>query len=279
MEEITSIPADDILGKGNYEYKSLSRGGVKTRNKKVKSTVRWSLFEFGADVSVDIMIGLGIASLLLAYLPLDWISAFLGQQDLLTLAYVIILGIPVYACSIPSIPVIQGLLLLGASPGAAIAYMISGPATNLGELNAIRKAMGLKPALFYASSLILIALLAGLITDQIVFPDYQYHALRVEGELVVNQCCVPIVFGEKVGTMDAAAAIPQWHWPFGIVMIAIIVYGVFTKLRHFFINPCASCNWKTYGPNGFCGSKCHVRRNFEFMRNLKIIQHAFKKES
>ena len=43
----------------------------------------------------------------------------------------ILLGIPVYACSIPSIPVIQGLLLLGATPGAAVAYMIAVKRTSL----------------------------------------------------------------------------------------------------------------------------------------------------
>ncbi|MDB4335072.1 permease, partial [bacterium] len=141
---------------------------------KIFKTLKWSFFDLGADVSVDITIGLLIAAILLSALPLEWISTWLGQQDVYTLMYVILLGIPVYACSIPSIAVVQGLLLLGASPGAAIAYMIAGPATNLGELNAIRKAMGIKPSLFYALALVIIALSAGMVTDQLVFPDYQY---------------------------------------------------------------------------------------------------------
>ena len=221
----------------------------------------------GADVSIDILIGLSIASVMLAFLPLEWISTWLGQQELSTLFYVILLGIPVYACSIPSVMVVQGLLLLGATPGAAIAYMIAGPATNLGELNAIRKSMGFRPALFYTLSLIILALLAGLITDQLVFPDYQYHAYRVQGELVVQQCCVPLIFGDSV-TGSATYSIPLWHWPFGAVLAAVIIYGTVKKLWFFFINPCKNCSYKFYGTDGTCGSKCHVRRKSEFFRKL-----------
>ncbi len=235
---------------------------------KLSQTIKWSLFDLGADVSVDVTIGLGIAALILAFLPVEWISSWLGQQDFLTLIYVIMLGIPVYACSIPSVPVVQGLLLLGATPGAAIAYMIAGPATNLGELNAIRRSMGLKPAVFYTTALFVLALAAGLITDQFVFPDYQYHAFRVQGELVVQQCCVPLIFGEGIGTTGMSAQIPLWHWPFGIILFSIILYGVYIKLKHFIVNPCKTCTWKDYSEDGLCASKCHVRRKHDYLRKV-----------
>lgn len=255
------------IGSKNKSSKFERTVQEKKHKSKLMNTLKWSFLDLGADVSVDILIGLGIASLLLAFLPLEWISTWLGQQELSTLIYVILLGIPVYACSIPSIVVVQGLLLLGATPGAAIAYMIAGPATNLGELNAIRKSMGAKPAVFYALSLIILALVAGLITDQIVFPDYQYHAYRVQGELVVQQCCVPLIFGDSVGGASNYS-IPYWHWPFGIILATVIIYGTIKKLRFFILNPCKGCNWKTYGTDGTCGSKCHVRRKYEFFRKF-----------
>lgn len=242
---------------------------AKEPKNKICKVLKWSFLELGADVSIDIFIGLSIASLLLAVLPIEWISTFLGQQNITTLLYVIVLGIPVYACSIPSIPVVQGLLMLGASPGAAIAYMIAGPATNLGELNAIRNSMGPRPALFYLIALIAAALTAGLITDQLVFPDYQYHAYRVQGELVIQQCCVPLIFGDRIGDPGAAYSIPLWHWPFGITLFAVLAYGLIKKLRFFFVNPCKACTWKAYGVDGTCGSKCHVRRKYEFIRRWK----------
>ncbi|MDZ7723932.1 MAG: permease [candidate division KSB1 bacterium] len=249
------------------QYTPTAENALSSKQPKTLHTLKWSFLELGADVSVDIFIGLAMASLLLTFLPLEWISRWLGQQDLYTLVYVILLGLPVYACSIPSIAVVQGLLLLGATPGAAVAYMIAGPATNLGELNAIRRSMGGKPAVFYALALIVIALSAGMITDHLVFPDYQYHAYRVQGELVVSQCCVPLIFGDGIDSAVANRTSPVWHWPFALLLAAVILFGIFKKLRYFFINPCLSCSWRAYGADGVCGSKCHVRRKYEFLRN------------
>ena len=235
---------------------------------KIRKMLRWSFFDLGAEVSVDIVIGLLLASLLLSVLPLEWISSWLGHQKLSTLLYVIILGLPVYACSLPSIPVVQGLLLLGATPGAGVAYLIAGPATNLGELNAIRHAMGWKKAVYYALMLLLVALAAGFFTDYFVFPDYQYHAYRQQGELVVSQCCVPLMFGDAMGDQIVGnVSSPLWHWPFGILLTLIIVYGVVVKVKYFFINPCLGCTRIEY-MNGSCGGKCHVRRKYDFLKRI-----------
>ena len=89
---------------------------------------------------------------ILAFVPVDWISAWLGKQSLVTLFYVILIAIPLYTCSTPSIPVVQSLLLKGVSPGAAVAYLIAGPATNFGELAAIRSSMSKVPQRFLAAA-------------------------------------------------------------------------------------------------------------------------------
>ena len=243
-------------------------GGKAGGWEKIRECLRWSFFELGAEVSVDIVIGLGIASLILAVLPLEWISTWLGRQEISTLLYVIVLGIPVYACSVPSIPVVQGLLLLGATPGAGVAYLLAGPATNLGELNAIRHGMGWRKAVFYMFMLVVLALAAGLVTDRLVFPDYQYHAYRQQGELVVSQCCVPLMFGDAVGNRVVGnVASPAWHWPFAIILGCVVAYGVCKKLKDFFINPCTGCARIEY-MDGSCGGRCHVRRKYDLLKWL-----------
>ena len=232
---------------------------------KLKECIRWSFFDLGSEVSIDIVIGLSIASLILAVLPLEWISTWLGRQEISTLMYVIILGIPVYACSIPSIPVVQGLLLMGATPGAGVAYLLAGPATNLGELNAIRHGMGWRKALYYVLMLLVVALAGGIVTDQLVFPDYQYHAYRQQGDLIVSQCCVPLMFGDTMGDQIIGnVSSPLWHWPFGVILSVIIGYGSYKKLKYFFINPCMGCTRVEY-MDGACGGKCHVRRKYDLL--------------
>ena len=110
--------------------------------------MHWAFWDLGPDISVDLVIGLTVAALVLAFLPIELTEDYLGTRSIWTLLLVILIGIPVYTCSVPTIPIVWALFMRGAMPGAMLAYMIAGPATNLGELNAIRRNMGLSTAAF-----------------------------------------------------------------------------------------------------------------------------------
>src|SRR6185295_1343542 len=129
---------------------------------KLRGAAKWAFWDLGTDISVDLLVGLCIAAGLLALMPQGWIASVLGEQSFMTLVYVMLLGVPLYTCTVPSIPVTQSLLLLGVSPGAAITYLISGPATNLGEVNVIRKNLGGKTAVAFVVGLLSLAVAAGL---------------------------------------------------------------------------------------------------------------------
>jgi uncharacterized protein len=198
-----------------------------------KRWLHWSFIELGSSVSVELVIGLGFATVLLSMLPMDFISTWLGKQELATLIYVVIIGIPVYACSVPSVPIVHGFLLLGASPGAAVAYMIAGPATNLGELNAIRKGISKKAAIYYASALVVISLVAGLAVDHLFFPNYQYQAGFVKGKLVVEQCCIPLIFEKSDAYAASFAHISYLQWSTGALLSLLILIGLVRKINGF----------------------------------------------
>ncbi|MEM7559235.1 MAG: permease, partial [Planctomycetota bacterium] len=116
--------------------------------------LHWAFWDLGAEISVDLTIGLSLAALVLAFLPIELTEAYLGTRDIWPLLLVILISVPVYTCSVPTIPIVWALFMRGAMPGAMLAYMIAGPATNLGELNAIRRNMGLRTATLYATGLI-----------------------------------------------------------------------------------------------------------------------------
>ena len=124
----------------------------------------------------------------------------------------------------------------GAMPGAMLAYMIAGPATNLGELNAIRRSMGNGVAVYYAVGLLLVALVGGLIANHIVFASYQYKSKMIaENELEVQECCVPMIFGNRIERNNLgriAASVPKWHYPFIVVLLATIGIGLYQRFGH-----------------------------------------------
>ena len=86
--------------------------------------MHWAFWDLGADISVDMAIGLTVAALVLAFLPIELTEAYLGTRSIWPLLLVILLGIPVYTCSVPTIPIVWALFMRGAMPGAMLALSL-----------------------------------------------------------------------------------------------------------------------------------------------------------
>jgi uncharacterized membrane protein YraQ (UPF0718 family) len=214
---------------GAKEGESLPSATGRTAWDKVRGAAKWAFWDLGTDISVDLLIGLSLAAGILAVLPEGWIATWLGQQKLSTILYVIVVGIPLYTCTVPSIPVVHSLLLMGMSPGAAVAYMISGPATNLGEINVLRRNLGGRTAAVFVGGLVLAALAGGLLVDFVVFPAANATNAFVGSHAVAASCCVAPMFagGDRIEKLTGALlATPAWHWPFVAILAAALLIGV-----------------------------------------------------
>ena len=78
------------------------------------------------------------------------------------------IGVPLYACGGGTIPLLQEWLLSGMSMGSASAFMITGPATKITNLGALKIAMGWKRFLLYILFVMLFAFLSGLAVNLLV---------------------------------------------------------------------------------------------------------------
>ena len=75
------------------------------------------------------------------------------------------MGIPIYVCSTASIPIAVGFMHMGASPGAALAFLVAGPATNAAAISVVWKVLGRKTAVIYLLTVAIGALAAGFALD------------------------------------------------------------------------------------------------------------------
>jgi len=81
------------------------------------------------------------------------------------------LGIPLYVCATASVPMAMELMAKGISPGAALVFLMTGPASNAAGIAMIWKVMGPRAAILYLLSVAGTALASGLTLDYI----FQYH--------------------------------------------------------------------------------------------------------
>jgi len=75
------------------------------------------------------------------------------------------LGIPVYVCATASVPVAAALILKGLTPGAALVFLMTGPATNAASFITIWKTLGRTTAIIYLATVAGCALMGGILLD------------------------------------------------------------------------------------------------------------------
>jgi len=76
--------------------------------------------------------------------------------------------VPLYACGGGTIPLLQEWLMRGMSLGSASAFMLTGPATKITNLGALKIVMGLKRFLLYMAFIMLFSLLSGILVNMIL---------------------------------------------------------------------------------------------------------------
>ncbi|MEO0529020.1 MAG: permease [Planctomycetota bacterium] len=198
-------------------------GNKKPSGGRFAKAMRWALGDLGTEVSASLIVGLLVASLVLVALPSGLVSTWLDQPSWIALLAAVALSLPAYTCSVPSLVIAGSLLARGVDPGVAVAFLIAGPATNLGELNAIRTAMGLKAASFYAASLVAIAVAAGAATAWL--PEMTFAAAHTH----VGHDHVHALDSVVLGTASASSLLQDtswWRWPFALLVVGIALCGI-----------------------------------------------------
>jgi uncharacterized protein len=114
-------------------------------------------------------VGIVISALLSMLVPAGSLAGVSWLQGPLGLLAALVVGIPMYVCSTASVPIAAGLVQAGFPAGAAIVFLMAGPATNAATLGAVRKTLGGRVFVIYLGTIVFFSLLAGLVMNAIGF--------------------------------------------------------------------------------------------------------------
>ena len=114
------------------------------------------------------LLGILLSALFQRYVPEEFITRVFGGNEALGVFMAATVGVPLYACGGGTIPLLQGWLSNGMNLGSAAAFMLTGPATKITNLGALKIVLGTKRFVIYLAFVILYALLTGLIVDLIL---------------------------------------------------------------------------------------------------------------
>lgn len=114
-----------------------------------------------------------VAGLALAAAASPFVHVLMGMQlpDAVQVLLFAVLGIPVYVCAAGATPLVAVLIAAGVSPGAGIAFLLTGPATNLSTFGVLRRLHGARLAVLFAVCTAVGAILLGFAVNALVPAD------------------------------------------------------------------------------------------------------------
>ncbi len=139
-------------------------GGAK--NRKIARGLKYAFFTLPQDIGRAMLAGLIIAAFISALVPDDFFAEKLGT-GIFAMVIMMFLGIPVYVCATASVPVAAALIMKGLTPGAALVFLMTGPATNAASFATIWKTLGKATAIIYLATVAGCALLSSILLDYI----------------------------------------------------------------------------------------------------------------
>lgn len=113
------------------------------------------------------LLGILLSALFQRYVPAEQFAALFGEHEGFGVLLAATIGVPLYVCGGGTIPLMIQWLHDGMSAGAAAAFMLSGPATKITNLGALKTALPVKHFTLYLGYIILFSLLCGFLVNSI----------------------------------------------------------------------------------------------------------------
>jgi uncharacterized membrane protein YraQ (UPF0718 family) len=177
---------------------------------KAGAGMRYAFTDFWGDLAGWFLFGILLAGVITTLIPDDIFSRYLGS-GLSAMLIMLAVGIPLYICATASTPIAAALILKGVSPGAALVFLLAGPATNITSLTVVAGILGKRAAALYVAAIAICAVVFGLLLDMV------YATLGISAMAVAGQ---------------AAEVMPPWlEWLAVLFLLAISIKPVGALLQ------------------------------------------------
>ena len=180
-----------------------------TRGGKIYRMFHHAFIELPLDIGRALVVGILIAGVISTFMPKDFFLTT-GITGLTAILVLMLCGIPIYVCATASIPVAFALMDRGgASAGAALAFLMTGPASNAAGIAAVWKMLGARTALIYLGAVAMTAVASALALDW-MFPNLALPAMT---------------------THAAHEFLPQWLQIASVILLVVILIPSFLPRR------------------------------------------------
>ena len=144
---------------------------------KIEYVFKYAFDELLGSIAKWLVLGIIIGGVISYSVPESFIENYLGS-NWLAMFLMLIVGVPIYVCATGSIPIAAALMLKGMSPGAALVFLLTGPATNTVSMAVISKELGKKALFLYLFFICSVSILAGVLLNSIWNKNFLYAHIK-----------------------------------------------------------------------------------------------------
>ena len=113
-----------------------------------REAFRYGLNELIYPIWRWLVIGMLVSAVVTTWIPQDQFAAF-ANGGLWTLLIMVGISMPLYVCATASVPVAASLVASGFPEGAALVFLMAGPATNVATIGAVYRVFGTRVMTVY----------------------------------------------------------------------------------------------------------------------------------
>ncbi len=153
------------LGKGFFNFSGFREPTNRDTDPNLLIRLLKNLWRNVKATGLYFLLGVLLSALFQHYVPADAFASLFGNNRGFGILLAATIGVPVYVCGGGTIPLLAEWMSAGMSLGSATAFMITGPATKITNLGALKIVMGLKRFICYLLFVMLFALVSGLLVE------------------------------------------------------------------------------------------------------------------
>ncbi len=127
-----------------------------------REVLEYGFIEILGSIWKWLLLGLLVSALVSTLVPEQSLAGKVWAQGFPGMLAMLAIGVPLYVCTTGSLPIAAALVRAGMSPGAALVFLMAGPATNAATISTLWKMLGRAATFVYLGTVAVTAIVAGL---------------------------------------------------------------------------------------------------------------------
>ncbi len=148
------------------------------------AAMRYAFVQLFDDIFGWVVVGILAAAAIKVWVPPEVVGTVLAGP-LESYVLMVLISVPLYVCAEASTPIAAALIAQGMNPGAALVFLLVGPATNIGSLGVLHRELGRRTVVLYLVTIVVVAVFMGSVLNSTLAESGVVLAVRALEEPLV----------------------------------------------------------------------------------------------